>query len=264
VKLSLDLRSAAARSMIFLVSVAASFLTFWAENHAVDKSLSGSVRLRWFIFAILAITVAVGLPLFRHWRAERTATRAMVSINDALGPITRQSARLASLTDPTERAAAKDQILTMILSSVGEVLAIGKTVKRVRVCWYSYDEVAERLVPGPHRGRSTAPVTVFSGGTTEGTAVLQLLKTKKDFVCRDVRKHPPAGWTPDMHGDYKSLMAVPVFAGEIPFGMLFLDAPAVGALSEQDVPIVRLAADILATALVLGTGRGYKGTSRRS
>lgn len=250
--------------MIFLVSVAASFLTFWAENHAVDKNLPGSVRARWLIFAILAITVAVGLPLFRQWRAERTATRAMVSINDALGPIMRRSARLASLTDPAERAAIKDQILTMILSSVGEVLAVGKTVKRVRVCWYSYDEAAEKLEPGPHQGRSTAPVTVFSGGTTEGMAVMQLLKAKKPFVCRNVRKNPPVGWSPDKHGDYKSLMAVPVFAGDIPFGMLFLDAPAVGALSEQDIPIVNLAADILASALVLGAGRGYKGTSRRS
>jgi GAF domain-containing protein len=256
VKLPLDLRAAAARSMILLITVAASFLTFWAENHAVSMSLPASVRHRWLIFAILAIAVAAGLPLIRQWRAERTVTRAMVTINDALGPIACQSARLASLSDPSERAGVKDQLLTMILNSVGEVLTIGRPTKRIRVCWYSYDAVAEKLEPGPHVGRSSAPITVFSSGSTEGMAVLERLKTKKPIVCGNVRKSPPVGWSEDQHGDYKSLMAMPVIAGQVPLGMLFLDAPRVGALTVQDVPIVKLFADSLAGALVLGAKSG--------
>jgi hypothetical protein len=54
-------------------------------------------------------------------------------------------------------------------------------------------------------------------------------------------------------------MAMPVSAGDVPLGMLFLDAPRAGALTGQDVPIVKLFADHLASALILGAQSGYKG-----
>jgi GAF domain-containing protein len=253
VKAPHDFRAFAQRSVTLIVSLAAAFLTFWAKEHADNQELSASLRHRWFIFALLAITVSVGLPVIRQWRTERAAIRAKVMINDALGPIAGQFARLAALADPSERAQVRDHIIPMILTSVEEVVAIGKTAYRVRVCWYPYDEGVDRLIPGTYVGRSTAPTTVFSNDNDEGKTVLALLKNNKPYINRNVPKSPPIGWYAVNHGDYRSLIAVPVIAGNIGFGILFVDALRIGALNEADLDVVKLFADHLASAVALGS-----------
>jgi hypothetical protein len=241
------------KSVTPIVSIAAAILTFWAKEHADDQALSGTMHLRWTLFAILAITVSVGLPAFQQWRTAKAAVRATVTINDALGPIAPQLSLLATLKDPTERAEIRDHLIPMILTSVERVLNIGKAIDRVRVCWYPYDPEARQLAPKLHVGRSTNPLTVFDADTDEGKAVLKLLESGKHHVVENVKKNPPRGWYAPEHGDYKSLIAVPVTAGKNGLGMLFVDAPSAGSLTEADAELVKLFADHLASALALGS-----------
>jgi GAF domain-containing protein len=234
--------------------MATATLTFWAKEQADNPSLSGTTRFRWTLFAVLAITVSVGIPAFRQWRTERAVVRAKVTINDALGPVVPKLSQLATMTDPSERAQIRDNLIPMILNSVALVLTIGKAIDRIRVCWYPYDSGTGQLIPGLHVGRSTPPSTAFSGETDAGQAVLELLENRRHLVVGNVQKNPPRGWyIGDHHGDYKSLIAMPVIAGTVGLGMLFVDALSAGALTEADAPLVKLFADHLGSAIVLGS-----------
>jgi GAF domain-containing protein len=68
----------------------------------------------------------------------------------------------------------------------------------------------------------------------------------------DVDRDPPEGWHGSAEHGYRSFLAVPVVAGQTPYGMLTVDALNVGGVSRSDVPFVRLLAGLLADALAYG------------
>lgn len=124
---------------------------------------------------------------------------------------------------------------------------------RARACYFGLAEGSpRRLHPVDHVGRSTAPTTVFEEGTQEGNSVFAALDRGEGRYVPSVDLEPPAGWNPARSRTYKTFIAVPVEVGGRIFGMLTLDSIRAEDLTGDEVPGLRLLADLLADALAIG------------
>ena len=98
-----------------------------------------------------------------------------------------------------------------------------------------------------------APVTVFEEGTADGDSVFAMIRHNEHVQSSDVDRDPPPGWHGSAEHGYRSFVAVPVVAGQTPYGMLTVDAMNAGGVGPSEVPFVRLLAGLLADALAYGT-----------
>jgi GAF domain-containing protein len=173
----------------------------------------------------------------------RVATR--VALADLLDPMANLLGEIARAEDQDRQAMCSEAVqvsLAAAASFVGH--------DRSRAGWYE-------IVDGPPRaltlersvGRSGGTHSVFVAGTEFGDAVLDLVDTDDSVLWPDVVADPPPGWDPQQERDFRSFMAVSVYADATPYGMLTLDAPEARAFSEEDLLTLRLLAKLLAAAL---------------
>jgi GAF domain-containing protein len=213
----------------------------------------------WTLGAVAASVTAAGVPAYEQIRKERLRARAeraaidaavamRVTMNDALDPIVRQLGRIATASRH-DREALQEAIIPMILDSASHLI----DAERVRANWFRF--VGERppvLVPEQYAGRADEPATTFTEGTAEGDAAFAMIRHNEHLTCVDVDTQPPPGWHGPAHHGYKSFIAVPVVAGHTAFGMLTVDTVEVAGVTEAEVPLVRLLAGLLASALAQG------------
>jgi GAF domain-containing protein len=217
-------------------------------------------RQWWTLGAVLASVTAAGVPAYEQIRKERLRARAeqaavdaavamRVTMNDALDPIVRQLGRVASAATPQERQAQQEAAIPMVLDSAAHLVGSG----RVRACLFRFAPGTPRtLVPDQYAGRADDPLPPFPEGTPHGDAVFAMLRHNRHLWRADLDADPPPGWPATGQHGYKSFIAVPVAAGNAAFGMLMVDTPDTGGMSEAEVPLVRLFAGLIADALAAG------------
>jgi GAF domain-containing protein len=88
----------------------------------------------------------------------------------------------------------------------------------------------------------------FVEDTAAGAAALRLLSRGGWTYLADTAQEPPRFWW-DTERSYRTVLAGPVATPDQVIGLLTLDALAPGELAQVDVTLVRLLADLLATAL---------------
>ena len=88
----------------------------------------------------------------------------------------------------------------------------------------------------------------FVEDTGAGAAALRLVSRGGWTYHADTAKAPPRFWWDTEHS-YRSFLAGPVATPDHVLGLLTLDALAPGELAQVDLILVRLLADLLATAL---------------
>jgi GAF domain-containing protein len=121
--------------------------------------------------------------------------------------------------------------------------------QRIRVCFFLLDEgPPRRLHAERFAGRAGAPTVTFVEGTAAGAAALRLLSRGGWTYLADTAQEPPRFWW-DTERSYRTVLAGPVATADQVIGLLTLDALAPGELAQVDVTLVRLLADLLATAL---------------
>jgi GAF domain-containing protein len=183
------------------------------------------------------------------------AARAQLrtAFNDTLAPVVQQIGKVAIATTCERREAYQAQTITKVLSSAVSFV----DADRARACWFELTPgSSRRLAPVDHVGRSTAPSTVFVEGTRSGDSVFAALDRGEGRYVPDVDEDPPAGWNTAVSRAYKTFIAVPVEVGGQLFGMLTLDSLRPDDLTGDEVPGLRLLADLLADALAIGAGSG--------
>jgi transcriptional regulator with GAF, ATPase, and Fis domain len=220
----------------------------------------GALKPYWVALGILMTVVGAAVPGYEQIRKERqrkeahqasidAAVEMRVTINDALDPIVRQLGRIATATSKQERGNLREATIPMILDSAAHLIK----GHRVRASWFRIAEGRpRRLEPVQYAGRADAPVTVFEEGTPEGDSVFAMIRSNDHLQSSDVDRNPPPGWHGSAGHDYRSFVAVPVVAGQTPYGMLTVDAMNAGGVSRSEVPFVRLLAGLLADALAYG------------
>lgn len=200
---------------------------------------------------------AAGLPLWQHHRADvarsaairsavqaRTAMR--VALEDALDPVVHVLGRLTALRG-IDKAYARGEAIQLVLNTTAALA----DAHRVRVCFYLLDAgPPQELRPDAYAGRAGAPQQPLLEGTRAGNAALRQIAERTWVHVVDADRDPVPPWWKREYGS-RTLLAGPVVTGDKAFGLLTLDSAHPGDLARVDPVLVRLLADLLATALAL-------------
>jgi len=236
------------------ISLAGVALATWCGMQA-GSAVAG--RPWWTLGAVAASVTAAGVPAYEQIRKERLRAQAQqaavdaavamrVTMNDALDPIVRQLGRVATAPGRHEREALQEAATAMVVDSAAQLAGSG----RVRACLFRFAPGTPRvLVPAQYSGRVDDPLEPIAEGTVEGDLVFGMIRHNQHLFCADLDVSPPPGWRVTAPQTYQSFAAVPVAAGRSAFGMLMVDALEKGGIRRTDVPLVRLLAGMLATAL---------------
>lgn len=222
---------------------------------ATSGHAHGNARLTLIAAGAVLTALAVGLPLWQQRRAGIARTDALlaaqgartamrIALEDALDPFVHLLTRLTHA-----RAADKPQLRGEAIQLAVTTIAALSDAHRVRVCYFVYDEGPPRMLrPERFAGRAGAPMVRFVEGTTGGDAALRVLARRTWLVVNDTAASPPRFWW-DVQPVYRTLLAGPVATAETVYGLLTLDALRPGELTNVDLALVRLLADLLAAAL---------------
>ena len=220
-----------------------------------DRAWSG--YWTWVVVQLVATALVWIVPQVRQLASDarrRTAEQRefdarvemAVAMNDALDPIVGLLGQIAVEPAKRQRNTLRAQAVPLVLATSAALIG----PERARACWFELDAgPPRRLVPQQSVGRSGAASTVFEEGTPAGDAALAMVLADDDLLVHDVAAVPPPGWAPDQERDYRCFAAVPVTAGVTAYGMVTLDAPDPGDLSQHDLRLLRLMARSLAVAL---------------
>ena len=243
-------------SGISLVSVA---LATWA---GIQVGTGTTARPWWVALSVAASVAAAAVPAYEQIRKERlrstaaeaainAAVKMRVTMNDALDPIVRQLGRIATADSKHDRESLQSATIPMVLDSAAHLI----DAERVRATWFRLaDTRPRRLDPEQYAGRADEPVTPFIEGTVEGDAAFAMIRHNQHLLYVDLNTDAPPGWRRPIQKDYQSFLAVPVVAGHTAYGMLTVDAVDAAGVTEDEVPLVRLLAGLLAGALAVGSG----------
>ncbi|GAA1687003.1 hypothetical protein GCM10009765_40660 [Fodinicola feengrottensis] len=190
--------------------------------------------------------VLAAVESFRRERAKRSAEQVaqaaeeslMLTLNGAMAPITSYLGELAVTRDKSTRRLLVGQVLQAAVDA-----AVRLTTPNARSTYYEYDpahNVLNRVVWG---GRSSMPRAQFVTGTADGDLVIGLVRSGEMVFIRDIEAETSV--LPRTDG-YRTLIAVTVTAGSQRLGLLTVDSPVPGDLTEIDKELVRVLGNLLA------------------
>ena len=199
---------------------------------------------------IALIAAAIALQVVQIYRDRRTVAglddeRATLrrELRDGLKPIAELLAQLPALD--YEARAVKVQVIAQ--AAVGALFALlSPHVREVRATVYSLSSDPDRMVWLAHVGRGQKP-RPFVGGTTRGDAALEFIQELRPVLFPDLGRHRPDGYEGTMT-DYRTFIAVPIWTDGSLYGMVTVDAPDPHSLSESDVYLAELVAELMAAS----------------
>jgi hypothetical protein len=215
----------------------------------------GAERVLLIVSGAVLTAIAAGMPLWQQHLATaaradavtvaRSARAAMrVALEDALDPFVHLVGRLATARG-SDKVRLRGEAIQLAVTTVAALAG----AQRIRVCFFLLDEgPPRRLHAERFAGRAGAPTVTFVEGTAAGAAALRLLSRGGWTYLADTAQEPPRFWW-DTERSYRTVLAGPVATPDQVIGLLTLDALAPGELAQADVTLVRLLADLLATAL---------------
>lgn len=176
--------------------------------------------------------------------AKEAQTTFGTALSGALSPITSHLTEMAATSDRLSRTAVAGK-----LTQVVTVAAVSLTHPAARSAFYRYRRADRVLVRDAYFGRVAIPREAFASGTPDGDAVLDLVERGDQVFIDDVGTN--AMVTPSRPGDYGTVIAVAVASPSDRFGVLTLDAPETGDLSEAHAELLRVLANLLGAGLAL-------------
>jgi hypothetical protein len=235
------------------VTVAAATLA-WVVGLIAGRAHGGD-RIVLILFGALLTAIAAGTPLWQQRRATEaradavTAARAAraamrVALEDALDPFVHLVGRLAEAKG-SDKARLRGEAIQLAVTTVAALAG----AERIRVCFFILDDgPPRRLHAERFAGRAGAPTRTFVEDTSAGDAALRAINRPGWTYFEDTAIEAPRFWW-DAEHTYRTLLAGPVGTPDKIVGLLTLDALGPGELAQVDLILVRLLADLLATAL---------------
>ncbi|MBB0997693.1 GAF domain-containing protein [Dietzia maris] len=229
----------------------------------------------WLVIGSIAALVAWGVPLMRqnvlndqHKQALAAAnnrarlaeeqalkaeerevealTEARIVVSYAIWPVVTALAEHVACNAKPDRDKALPKVVKAVCASAAHRL--GET-DRTRACFFELVQSPVRaLKPGDGYGRTGSSRSTFTEGTEAGDAALAMVDELGTYFCHDVDSDPPKGWN-GSGKDYRTFISVTVAANDVPYGMLTLDSPDPGDLTEQDRRMLTVLAALLGVAL---------------
>lgn len=211
----------------------------------------------WFWVCNILAVVLVGVQGFIGYKALKGAKAAQeefkLVVYDQLGPLARELTLFARLNVPDRRARLAQALQVATNCAVGLAHST-----RVRATVYRRTKTQEGFdcfEPHTSQGRGDRPQTIFvkGAGSEEGDDVWK--RAEEDVprfvrsVKKEVKKKNLPGWDETRVRSYKTFITVPIRAGDDLVGLLTINAPKPGDLSNNDVLTMQVMAGLLGTAL---------------
>jgi hypothetical protein len=217
----------------------------------------GLTRLALVVGGAVLTTVASGTPLWQQHRASESRGDAVlaaqaarvtmrVALEDALDPFVHLIGRIAAAKGEEEKARRRGEAIQLGVATI----AVLSDSRRVRVCFYSLNPRTHTLLLEGFAGRAGAPTRALKVSEEGGEAAVELTRDSSWIFVEDTEVEAPPYWW-DVDPVYRTLLAGPVATPTAVVGLLTLDALQPGELAEVDLVLVRLIADLLATALMV-------------
>jgi hypothetical protein len=239
----------------WLVPVTVAAATFaWVVSLVAGRAQGGN-RIVLILFGAVLTAIAAGTPLWQQRRATEaradavTAARAAraamrVALEDALDPFVHLVGRLAGARG-SDKARLRGEAIQLAVTTVAALAG----AERIRVCFFILDDgPPRRLHAERFAGRAGAPTMSFVADTGAGDAALRAVNRQGWTYIEDTAIETPRFWW-DNERSYRTFLAGPVGTPDKVVGLLTLDALGPGELAQVDLILVRLLADLLATAL---------------
>lgn len=213
----------------------------------------------WWLAAtiITGILGIVAVPYFKHLDTENEKSeleKYQLRIHDGLAPVLQLLVELSEATDRELQKRTLARLLTTCLTAASRT----SDSSRVRASYYRayprFGSKKERLDPFGSLGRNDTAQSVFEKGTKAGNEVFRRLLDNVTTFVPDISKLEKGelpGWNMTKKRPYKTFISVPVRGKSDLYGMLTVDGPEVGDLSEYDEMFVRCIGLIYASGVAL-------------
>ncbi|MFC4858006.1 hypothetical protein [Actinophytocola glycyrrhizae] len=242
-----------------------------AVTSSISAANEGQVRVYWALGAIASTSGLSLLSIFKEIRSEKATLRAesgqaklRMLLANASQPLVTALGRVASANDLSRR---KETVHTLVQSAVSTARAECGTGNReqYRSCFYSLCNSHLSRVHYEGREGTDPPRTKFDLNDKN------LSRRADAQFARDVARGERAVLIEDLHEEdlddeiskpkdrfYRTMLVVPVNAGDQHFGFLSIDSPEPRTLKEIDRKNTVLIAGVLATGLAILRQDGYK------
>lgn len=230
----------------------------WIMQVKVGDDLPTWANIALIVGGSLSALLAFLLPL-RHASIERKgrleaqalAEEAVgaykLQMHDMLMPLSVVVTDIIAAGRGQARRDAQQTLRQLVIDLAAENIG----PKRTRACFFEYsDESPRTLTPRNWRGRNRQPQTCFVENTPRGNAVFDLIDKRESSLVRDVDMAQLPGWTGN--AEYKTFICATVFSGNRVYGMLTLDSLHAGDLYDDDLLLMCLLAQLLASGLAAG------------
>jgi hypothetical protein len=230
---------------------------------------TGQAKFLWILLAVVGGAVNIAFPAIEQskrdkarkresdlkqealGKAEKAAAAMRVAMVDSFGPIARELGLLGMARTKSVRETCCRTVINLVLATIANT-----GPRRTRANYYRLDQNPPRsLRPDQFSGRYPEPKTIFTEGTRKGDYMFDILYSQGEYargwdLRPSIHEDPPPDWDPSANAEYKTYAAVPIFAGDTPYGMLIVDSLKPGDLKESDIPIIRAFAALAGAALV--------------
>lgn len=210
----------------------------------------------------VCVLVSGLLQMLSGWAAGRASEmdllevdRLRVTLKDALQPVAEMIADMELLSRRPERVAMLRNVATQ---AVGALNLIFADIERTRATVYRLTAQGDmECMSYLGRGEGVQPQP-FRRQTARGEQALAIVRAGQDVLITDIDDVETASdgrvVSPDYRGSrsgYKTFISCSITNKDKPYGMVTLDAPDAGDLSDTDKQLVGLMADLLAIAFAI-------------
>jgi len=234
-----------------LLTACASVLSVMAAG---DPAAAPSLRL-WAILVTVALGVLLLVKGVRDylWGRSLDSARydAVRELHNTLGPALDMMTKMAMI-DPAERAGRRALLEKVAEVCCSALVAMTPKSAQVRAVVFELSGTSGLLEPIARFGRKDIPRT-FELTTAAGEEIVAYLEdapTKGAELYRDIKKRAPSGYAGD-RDRYRTFIRAPIWANDVVFGMIAVDAPSKNSLADGDKLLAELVAAELATAFAL-------------
>ena len=190
------------------------------------------------VLLLAGLGIAIPAEMWRRAldKAQQSeVTQFTVAVTDVLNPM---GTRIGKMIDTPSKN--RKEALAELRSEVAHsVIHLFPDVSRLRVVVYDLSEDDTAMDPVYVAGRKDVPRSFQSGDKGRGDRAFAVLKGGDAIFENDYS---------DEKRSYKTYLNVRIAAGDVGYGVLTVDAPVAGSLSESDLNLVSLLATLLAIA----------------
>ncbi|MET3568141.1 hypothetical protein SAMN04515691_1316 [Leifsonia sp. 98AMF] len=210
-------------------------------------------------FWAIIVTIALGILLLVKgvrdylWGRSLDSARydAVRELHNTLGPALDMMTKMA-IVDRDEGAARRALLEKVAEVCCSALVAMTPKSAEVRAVVFELSATSGLLEPIARFGRRDVPRTfdLTSPAGEEIVAFLEDASTTGAELYPDIKKHAPVGYAGD-RDRYRTFIRAPIWANDVVFGMIAVDAPRRKSLVDGDKLLAELVAAELATAFAL-------------